>query len=107
MTEIHVPEIRPLGCNGKYGDSGSRRHQRAGEPSCEKCTASSNHYRREVRRGRPRPRTLRPCGTRAAASRHRYNNEPLDFACRLAEARGEARRRAKKAVKKKSLDLCM
>lgn len=94
----HSPEVRPLGCNGKYGNSGRARHQRRGEAPCSRCTASANHYRRELRRGQPKPRTLRPCGTPAAASRHRYHGEPLDFACRLAEARQRAERRVPQKI---------
>jgi hypothetical protein len=39
---------------------------------------------RDRQRGGP-ARTLKPCGTRAAAVRHRHNNEPLDELCAEAE----------------------
>lgn len=41
--------------------------------------------------GRP---DLAPCGTEAAAKRHRRRGEPIDPACRAAEARAKAERRA-------------
>jgi hypothetical protein len=82
----HDPETRPLGCNGKYGPSGSLAHKRLGEAVCPVCRESVNHYRREGRRGSGgTQRRLRPCGTNAAAKRHRRNNEELDFRCRVAE----------------------
>jgi hypothetical protein len=82
----HDPEARPLGCNGKYGCSGRKRHQRQASPVCHECLASEAHYKREVRRGQKLGRRLHPCGTPAAARRHRYDNEPLDIPCQLAEA---------------------
>ena len=39
---------------------------------------------RARKRGGP-PREPAPCGTRAAAARHRRNSEPLDAACADAE----------------------
>lgn len=86
LDSSHDPEARPLGCNGRYGTAGSVRHIRRKEPACEACKASANHYHRERRRGQLYPRRLKPCGTQAAAQRHRYHGEELDFACRLAEA---------------------
>lgn len=82
----HNPNVRPLGCNGKYGASGYKAHKRRGTAVCGRCLTSQRHYRAEVRRGQPKPRRLKPCGTWAAAARHRHNNEPLDFACSVAEA---------------------
>lgn len=90
----HDPEARPIGCNGKYGPSGYKTHRRRGEPSCKKCSASKNHYQREYMRGQTYPHRLRPCGSKAAAVRHRKRGEDLDFACRVAEAADNARRRA-------------
>lgn len=98
----HNPNVRPLGCNGRYGNSGRRRHQRRGEMPCRKCTDSANHYKRETRRGQPMPRRLKPCGTPAAASRHRFHSEPLDFACMVAEARHRTELRQKSGSAKKS-----
>ena len=48
-------------------------------------TADDSRAYRDRRRGGP-PRTSAPCGTNAAAKRHRRNGElPLDDACREAE----------------------
>lgn len=81
------PDARPLGCNGKYGASGVRKHRYHGETPCERCLKSFNHYRRDKRRGgRGTPLKLQPCGTPAARARHVRNGEPIDFACRLAHA---------------------
>lgn len=82
----HDPSARPLGCNGRYGGSGATLHYKRGETACDKCKASASHYKRERRRGERNPRRLKPCGTPAAAARHRVNGEPVDFACHLAEA---------------------
>jgi hypothetical protein len=78
---------RPLGCNGRYGPSGRVAHQRAGEEVCPLCRESHKHYRREGKRGNPgTKRRLQPCGTNAAAKRHRAKGEQLCFRCRVAEA---------------------
>lgn len=53
---------------------------------CRKCRASEAHYKREVRRGQKLGRRLEPCGTPAAARRHRVKGELLDTACQIAEA---------------------
>jgi len=82
----HSPVKRPLGCNGKYGASGYNRHLREKTKVCQRCRNSMNHWRRERKRGGIAPRKLQPCGTNAAARRHRTKNEPLDLACRVAEA---------------------
>jgi hypothetical protein len=82
----HNPFVRPLGCNRRYGNSGRNGHKNRGEPICDKCLTSAAHYAREWRRKAIKPRTLEPCGTHAAAERHRRNNEPIDMACRLADA---------------------
>jgi hypothetical protein len=82
----HDPAARPLGCNGAYGVSGAHKHRRQGEDTCPPCLASEAHYQREYRRGQPKPKALKPCGTWAAAQRHRKRREPLDFDCRLAES---------------------
>ena len=82
----HDPESRPRGCNGRYGPSGRAAHERLREEVCPVCRESENHYRRENRRGSGGTgRRLKPCGTNAAAKRHRRNNEELDFRCRVAE----------------------
>ena len=83
----HDPDQRPLGCNGRYGNSGRKQHARRGEPPCQACRESVNHYDRERRRGQPNPRTLKPCGTNAAAKRHLRRKEPVCFKCRVAEAK--------------------
>jgi hypothetical protein len=68
---------------------------------CKACRESHKHYRREGKRGNPGTgRRLKPCGTNAAAKRHRKNNEPLDLLCRVAEA--AYNNRVKKPVSKKS-----
>ena len=82
----HDPTARPLGCNGKYGSSGTQAHTRAGTAVCGACRASYNHYQRERRRGQGKPRIAQPCGTPAAADLHKRRGETLDFACRLALA---------------------
>jgi hypothetical protein len=92
----HNPAARPLACNGRYGKSGAERHRREGTTPCRRCKASAAHWAREKRRGGLRPRKLAPCGTPAAANRHRRLGEPVDFACLVAEAnyRTELRQRA-------------
>lgn len=47
---------------------------------------------RDKKRGRP-PRQPQPCGTRAAATRHRRNHEPLCDACKDAEQAYQRSRR--------------
>lgn len=89
----HKPGRRPHGCNGKYGASGRKKHGRERTTVCQRCRASDAHYKREARRGEKIGRPLKPCGTPAAARRHRVNNEPLDFACKVAEAQYHADRR--------------
>jgi len=93
----HDPFARPLGCNGKYGVSGVQRHTKAGTEPCKKCRESYAHYRREARRGGIKPRTPKPCGTYAAAQRHKAKKEPLCFKCKVAETnyRTELRNRTK------------
>ena len=80
----HNPMVRPLGCNGRYGKSGADTHRRHGQKVCARCRKSQNHYQREVHRGGIKPRPLKPCGTNAAAERHRINGEELCFACKVA-----------------------
>lgn len=82
----HKPFWKPKGCNDKYGKSGYNKHVRDGSPVCQRCRNSMNHYRRELARGQGSPRRLQPCGTPAAAHRHRQKGEPVDFACKVAEA---------------------
>ncbi len=89
----HDPFTLPLGCNGAYGVSGTKRHRRQEEPSCAACLASEAHYQREYRRGQPKPKALKPCGTWAAAQRHRKNGERLDMACVAAESAYKQERR--------------
>lgn len=49
---------------------------------------------RNRRRGAP-PRPLAPCGTRAAAARHRRNGEPVCPACQQAERDYQRARRSR------------
>lgn len=102
----HNPQLRILGCNGKPGDSGRKAHQRRKEPACRRCKNASNHAKRERNRGQPHPRHLHPCGTPAAARRHRTNNEPLDIPCQLAEAQHHADLRARKKETVMDNDQC-
>ena len=81
----HDPEERPLGCNGRYGNSGTNKHYYHGETPCDDCRKSARHYQKEVRRGQKYPRMLLPCGTMGAAKRHYARGEPLDAACKQAE----------------------
>lgn len=91
----HNPNRLPKGCNGRYGQSGYRRHKKAGTKVCARCRASKNHYQREVHRGERYPLRPQPCGTKAAAVRHRSKGEALDLACRVAEAKEIQTRREK------------
>lgn len=95
----HNPDKHPLGCNGKYGKGGVNKHQREGTPSCRKCKDSANHYWREKKRGHPKPRILKPCGTEAGAHRHRRKGEPVCFACRVGAHKAMDDRRKAKAKK--------
>lgn len=83
----HDPFERPLGCNGKYGGSGDQEHRKRGEPVCEACRISCNHYQRERKRGQgiSRP-SLVKCGTPGGARRHYRLGEPLCQDCKLAQA---------------------
>ena len=93
----HDPFARPLGCNGRYWGSGRKVHQRAGTPTCEACRDSNWHYQREFRRGQPLPRPVpQPCGTPAAAHRHRARGEKPCLDCYAAEAKYHADLRAAK-----------
>ena len=79
----HDPFTRPLGCNGKYGTSGSKKHRRNNQAPCDPCKASEAHYACELRRGQGLPRHINPCGTNAAYKRHLEHGEPIDFTCRV------------------------
>lgn len=92
----HNPDKRPLGCNGKPGVSGRDAHKARGEPPCEKCKAAVNHTKRERNRGQTYPKRLKPCGTDAAAARHRKRKEPLDVPCQIAEAAAQRARKARR-----------
>lgn len=95
-VDDHDPDARPLGCNGKYGESGLQQHKRAGTEPCDACRESYRHNRRELRSGRIKPRTPAPCGTYPAAARHAHKGEPLDFACRIARAQYRAELKQRK-----------
>lgn len=95
-SKSHDPLVRPLGCNRKPGYSGQNMHRRQGTVVCGLCREASNHMRREARRGQPYPVPLYPCGTQAAAHRHRRHGEPLDLRCAVADARDSAERYARK-----------
>lgn len=82
----HDPFTRPLGCNGQYGQSGGIAHRKRGEPECEDCRQSRNHYRRELKRGQGLPRNAVRCGTPSGARRHNRLGEPVCFSCRVADA---------------------
>lgn len=71
--------------------------QRPGNPMCRRCDPVAPVIRLP-KVGKVRPR--QPCGTNAAAVRHRYYKEPLDAACVEAErAWGRTRKRATRARK--------
>lgn len=95
----HDPLSRPLGCNGKYGGSGGMKHHREGTEICDDCRESAAHYMREKRRGGIKPRRVKPCGTPAAAQRHRGKGEATCFKCRVAEANDRAERYHKQKSK--------
>lgn len=94
----HDPEARPLGCNGRYGNSGAVKHNYYKTEACEDCKASARHYARERARGQKYPRVLQPCGTRAAALRHRAKGEERCLPCAVAEAADQAERKAAMAL---------
>lgn len=100
--KAHNPHARPLGCNGKYGSSGYKAHKRKNTRVCGRCRVSAAHYMRERRRGGLLPHKPLPkhCGTMPGVAGHRQAGEPLDFACKLAEANYKADRR--KLVQEKS-----
>lgn len=53
----------------------------------------------KARPAQPAPRPLEPCGTPAAAARHRVHREPIDDACRSAERHySRDRKRAQRAA---------
>jgi len=89
----HDPEDRPIGCNGRYGTSGAAKHHYHREEVCDDCKASARHYARERKRGQLYPRKLQPCGTRAAALRHRDRGEERCLPCKIAEAAHQAERK--------------
>jgi hypothetical protein len=94
----HKPGRRPLGCNGKYGQSGYKAHKRKAQKVCPRCRSSLNHWRREKARGGIKPTLPQPCGTHAAYERHRaagLRGAEIDLACRVAEANYRAELRAK------------
>lgn len=88
----HNPYARPLGCNGKYGASGTTAHRKRGETPCAACSESNGHYVYETKTRGLKPRKLQPCGTNAAAIRHRRRGEELCFPCRLAQAKDRNQR---------------
>lgn len=92
----HDPDARPLGCNGRYGNSGREKHRARNEQVCDKCRDSFNHYRRELARGQNLARPENPCGTPAAAARHRRNNERVCLKCRLAQNKNNQKYKAAK-----------
>jgi hypothetical protein len=89
----HNPNTRPLGCNGRYGHSGADWHYRRKQKVCARCKRSRAHYERERRRGGLVPARLKPCGTTAAAQRHRDRGEDVCFKCKVADADKAQRRR--------------
>lgn len=92
----HDPDNPPRGCNGQIGESGRKRHTRHRTPICDECRAASAWYARERKRGGRISRPLKPCGTMAAATRHRTRGERVCLACAIAEARYHSVLRAKK-----------
>ena len=93
----HDPFARPLGCNGKYGTSGTKKHRRQNQTPCAACKASEAHYACELRRGQGSPRLIQPCGTNAAYKRHTTRGEKPCFKCAVARAEYQAnQKRARK-----------
>ena len=98
---------KPQSEHGTYARA--KRHKRDGEPLCDPCAealreyqreaAARSRHRRKAKLEKPGPRTVipegepppslavepHPCGTTAAAARHRKKGEPLCEPCRLAE----------------------
>lgn len=102
----HNPEVRPIGCNGRYGQSGVSRHYHRGTKTCKRCLKSAAHYQRERRRGSGLgPRKLKPCGTIAAAARHRRKGEPLCFPCKVARHEYDKLHPSKKRKQKSNLKM--
>lgn len=102
----HNPDARPKGCNGKYGASGAAAHRKASKAVCPRCSRSEAHYRRERRRGGIKPRKVQPCGTNAAARRHRSKGEELCFPCRVAEANYQAELRSRPKEQPEDVPKC-
>ena len=77
-------------------EAGYRRHIAAREEKDDACKAAHAQYRAKQRgggyTGKRRAEPL-PCGTSAAAARHRYNGEPVCFKCRVGESEARNRRR--------------
>lgn len=94
----YTQNLQPCGTTSAF-----QRHVRNNETPCDPCKAAKRAYaatkkaewRAKEREGKP-TRALKPCGTRAAAARHRRRNEPLCNPCRDAERADEARKRETK-----------
>lgn len=90
---------RPLGCNGFYGNSGTTRHSRRKEPSCQACRDSAAHKRwmeRQAKRQgslQQKSARLEPlifgCNGRwgrSGNSRHRRRGEAVCWKCSASDA---------------------
>lgn len=98
----------------KRPDCGStaafHQHVNRGEEVDEECRTAYRAYQREQYAKRQakitkivKPaREVMPCGTTAAARRHKYHGEPIDEACRLAVCADSAERYQRSQARKKA-----
>jgi hypothetical protein len=92
LDELDAP-VWPHGTYTGYG-----RHRSAGEQPCEPCRAAGNEYKRFHRKNAAPESAddMKPCGTSAAYRRHTRHSERVDEACRQANVRDTADRKARK-----------
>lgn len=104
-------QLKPCGTPGGYG-----RHIFRKESPCQPCREAWREYQIEYDKARARtnhdkaatPRELAPCGSFAAAQRHRKNGEELCGPCRQADRDYKAQKardyRAAKKDRREALD---
>ena len=88
LAQPPKPEPKPV----QHGtDAGYWREKRSGKEACEECKTAHSAYNADRKRktraaSKPvkPPAEPAPCGTYAAAGRHKRRGEPLDDACRQA-----------------------
>jgi hypothetical protein len=94
-AEITSAELRAIAAERpKYNVAGQDAKIKTAWPVLYPAAEYQRRYRAKLRGGPPRQ--LQPCGTRAAAMRHRRNGEPLCDAC------GDAERAYMREMSKKS-----